>query len=248
MPKLVLPPTDAKVKNAKPREKTYKLSDGGGLYLDVTPVGSKLWRLGYTQANGKQKRLAPVCTSLIEDIDGRLTSVKQHPIAKKAAVDRVRTLADGVGQCGRQRLWIVRNAYALAMLSFPTNVSLAANTANLQAAKTLPTALRSAMTNLKRTSDAKRRRTRGCRQGPASRWPRLTKAPGNATFRSQPCNAARGIEIGTPEQTAATQQAAPLQFSAKSQARSVRCACDHIKRFFNIFFLIKECFNMRMDH
>jgi hypothetical protein len=58
MPKLVLPLTDAKIKNAKPREKTYKLSDGGGLYLEVTPVGSKLWRLGYTQANDKKNRLA----------------------------------------------------------------------------------------------------------------------------------------------------------------------------------------------
>ena len=41
MPKLVLPLTDVKIKNAKPREKTYKLSDGGGLYLEITPVGSK---------------------------------------------------------------------------------------------------------------------------------------------------------------------------------------------------------------
>jgi hypothetical protein len=58
MPKLVLPLTEAKLKNAKPLEKTYKLSDGGGLYLEVTPVGSKLWRLGYTQQNGKKNRLA----------------------------------------------------------------------------------------------------------------------------------------------------------------------------------------------
>ena len=56
--KLVLPLTDAKIKNAKPREKVYKLSDGDGLYLEVTPVGSKLWRIGYPQANGKKNRLA----------------------------------------------------------------------------------------------------------------------------------------------------------------------------------------------
>lgn len=58
MPKLVLPLTELKLKSAKPREKTYKLSDGGGLYLEITPVGSKLWRLGYTQQNGKKNRLA----------------------------------------------------------------------------------------------------------------------------------------------------------------------------------------------
>lgn len=44
-------------KNAKPKEKTYKMSDGGGLYLEVTPKGSKLWRLKYRFLN-KQKKLS----------------------------------------------------------------------------------------------------------------------------------------------------------------------------------------------
>jgi hypothetical protein len=57
-PKLVLPLTYLKVKSAKPREKTYKLSDGGGLYLEVTPLGTKLWRFSYTQLNGKKTRIA----------------------------------------------------------------------------------------------------------------------------------------------------------------------------------------------
>ena len=35
------------VQNAKPREKPYKLADGGGLYLLVQPNGSRLWRLKY---------------------------------------------------------------------------------------------------------------------------------------------------------------------------------------------------------
>ncbi|WP_426114803.1 Arm DNA-binding domain-containing protein [Massilia sp. PWRC2] len=48
MPKLVLPLTDLRVKSAKPREKLYKLSDGGGLFLEVTPLGAKLRRFGYT--------------------------------------------------------------------------------------------------------------------------------------------------------------------------------------------------------
>ncbi len=58
MPKLVLPLTDLQIKSAKPREKTYKLSDGGGLFIEITPVGTKLWRMGYTQPNGKKTRLA----------------------------------------------------------------------------------------------------------------------------------------------------------------------------------------------
>jgi integrase len=42
---------------AKPKEKPYKLADGQGLYLEVMPNGSKLWRLKYSYA-GKEKRLA----------------------------------------------------------------------------------------------------------------------------------------------------------------------------------------------
>ena len=44
-------------RNAKPREKPYKLSDSKGLYLQVQPNGSKLWRLKY-RFNGKERRLA----------------------------------------------------------------------------------------------------------------------------------------------------------------------------------------------
>lgn len=35
------------VANARPRDRDYKLSDGGGLYLLVRPNGTKLWRLNY---------------------------------------------------------------------------------------------------------------------------------------------------------------------------------------------------------
>lgn len=42
---------------SKPRDKAYKLSDGGGLYLLVNPNGSKYWRLKYRIA-GKEKLLA----------------------------------------------------------------------------------------------------------------------------------------------------------------------------------------------
>ena len=39
--------TDAKIRNTKPRNKPVKLTDGGGLYLEVRPTGSKLWRYRY---------------------------------------------------------------------------------------------------------------------------------------------------------------------------------------------------------
>lgn len=58
MPKLVTPLTDTQLRNAKPKDKPYKLSDGGGLYLEVMPTGSKLWRMKFQRMNGKESRLA----------------------------------------------------------------------------------------------------------------------------------------------------------------------------------------------
>ena len=37
--------TETEIRNARPREKAYKLSDGGQMYLYVTPAGGKSWRL-----------------------------------------------------------------------------------------------------------------------------------------------------------------------------------------------------------
>ena len=52
-----MPLSDTAVRNAKPRTKPFKLSDGGGLHLLVPPHGSKLWRLAY-RFGCKQKTLA----------------------------------------------------------------------------------------------------------------------------------------------------------------------------------------------
>jgi integrase len=45
------------VKQAKPKDKTYKLSDGKGLNLEIRPNNSKYWRLSY-RYHDKQKTLA----------------------------------------------------------------------------------------------------------------------------------------------------------------------------------------------
>jgi len=49
--------TDAKIKGAKPRIKTYTLIDGDGLYLEVNPKGRKWWRFRY-QKDGRRNRLS----------------------------------------------------------------------------------------------------------------------------------------------------------------------------------------------
>lgn len=48
---------DVAIKKAKPEAKSYKMADGGGMYLEVMPNGSKYWRLKY-RFGGKEKRLA----------------------------------------------------------------------------------------------------------------------------------------------------------------------------------------------
>ena len=58
MPKIVIPLTVTQLNNAKPKAKSYKLADGGGLYLEVMPTGSKLWRMKFKQTNGNESRLA----------------------------------------------------------------------------------------------------------------------------------------------------------------------------------------------
>ncbi len=49
--------TDAKIRNSKPMEKAYKLGDTLGLFLLVSPSGSKLWRLKF-RVDGTEKKLA----------------------------------------------------------------------------------------------------------------------------------------------------------------------------------------------
>lgn len=49
--------SNAAVVNAKPKPKAYKLSDGEGLYLYVSPSGGKLWRMKY-RFDGKEKVLS----------------------------------------------------------------------------------------------------------------------------------------------------------------------------------------------
>jgi hypothetical protein len=39
--------SDTEIRKAKPREAVYRMTDGGGLYLSVTPAGGKLWRWKY---------------------------------------------------------------------------------------------------------------------------------------------------------------------------------------------------------
>jgi len=52
-----MPLTELAIKHLKPRDKIYRLADSGGLCIEVSPKGSKLWRWRY-KFNGKGQLLA----------------------------------------------------------------------------------------------------------------------------------------------------------------------------------------------
>jgi len=49
--------SDTAIRNAKPKDKPYRMHDDGGLYVEVSPAGGRLWRMKY-RFGGKEKRLS----------------------------------------------------------------------------------------------------------------------------------------------------------------------------------------------
>ena len=80
-----MPLNDRQIKNAKPTGtgKKAKLFDGGGLYLEVTPAGGKIFRLKY-RIDGKEKTLTI----------GKYPAVSLSE-ARQAAENARRLLSDG---------------------------------------------------------------------------------------------------------------------------------------------------------
>ena len=57
MARKTVPLSDAQIRAAKARDKEYKLVDGEGLYLLVTPAGGKHWKLKY-RFDGRERKLS----------------------------------------------------------------------------------------------------------------------------------------------------------------------------------------------
>ena len=57
MAKLIACLTEQQVAEAEPRSKSHKLFDGSGLYLQVMPTGTKVWRIKFRQLNNKEQTL-----------------------------------------------------------------------------------------------------------------------------------------------------------------------------------------------
>ena len=105
-----MPLSDVSCRNAVPRAKPYKLGDFGGLYLQVMPNGSRLWKFKY-RYGGKEKKLSlgqyPE-VSLAEAREGRdrarkLLTANQDPSlakqeAKRLAVASAADVFEGVAR------------------------------------------------------------------------------------------------------------------------------------------------------
>jgi integrase len=89
--------TDTRVRALKPKEAPYKVSDSAGLFLQVQPNGSKLWRMAY-RFHGKQRTAAfgmypdislPVARLRRDEVKRQLRSGEDPSVvvkAEKAAV------------------------------------------------------------------------------------------------------------------------------------------------------------------
>jgi integrase len=75
-----MPLSDMQCRTAKPKLKAYKLSDFEGLYLEVMPSGSKLWRLKY-RLHKKEKRIS---FGMYPDVS--LAEAREKKIAAKAQI------------------------------------------------------------------------------------------------------------------------------------------------------------------
>lgn len=92
--------SDAALRGAKPKAKPYKIAAGSGLYLEVMPSGSKLWRLKY-RIGGKENRYAVgaypdlLLTEAREAAESARKLVKAgiHP-SHQSKLDRIKTGQD----------------------------------------------------------------------------------------------------------------------------------------------------------
>ncbi|MGP8271756.1 MAG: Arm DNA-binding domain-containing protein [Terracidiphilus sp.] len=70
--------TDTKVRNAKPQDKDYRLTDGHGLHLFVKANGAKLWRWRY-EFEGKEKLMSLGAYPDVTLTSARTTSPASNP-------------------------------------------------------------------------------------------------------------------------------------------------------------------------
>jgi len=93
-----MPLSDTKIRHAKPGPSSYKLYDGEGIYLEVTPAGGKLWRLKY-KFLCKEQKLALGAYPTVGLKDARAAALEARKLlaaGKNPAVEKKRAQAAAV--------------------------------------------------------------------------------------------------------------------------------------------------------
>jgi hypothetical protein len=98
-----MPLNARQIDTAKPKEKEYKLTDGGGLYLLIKPNGAKYWRLKY-RFLGKEKKLSIGVYPDISLADARL---KREEARKVIALGVIRE------KKRKQKNWLKRPVWKI---------------------------------------------------------------------------------------------------------------------------------------
>ncbi len=95
-----MPLTDTRIRQAKPKDKPYKLTDGAGLHLEVRPTGAKLWRLRYRLAGkenlfaiGRYPEVDLKAARSDRDVAKRIIKEGVHP-SHKRKLDRIRQTSE----------------------------------------------------------------------------------------------------------------------------------------------------------
>ena len=72
---------------SKPKEKTYSLTDGGGLSLLISPDGTKSWLFRYTRPNGSRNSIS--LGVFHKDINGLAKARQQRDELRKQLLDGI---------------------------------------------------------------------------------------------------------------------------------------------------------------
>ena len=76
-----MPLTELEVKNARPKEKRYQLPDGNCLYLEITPIGTKSWKMRHF----KDKKETTLTLGKYPDISLKDARTLRNDVKKRVA-------------------------------------------------------------------------------------------------------------------------------------------------------------------
>lgn len=117
-----MPLSDTTIRKAKPAAKPQRFFDGGGLYLEVSPSGGKLWRWKYRHG-GKEKRLALGAYPAVSLADARTRCAEARQVLAAGTDPGERRKADNAAKVEAKALaadtfevvardWLARQAGA----------------------------------------------------------------------------------------------------------------------------------------